>query len=54
MFIICFALDEQDSLDKACNEWRKEIIERGPIGVPKILVGCRKDIRDEKIEGFKN
>ena len=49
-FVVCFDLSSRDTLLNACDKWRKELGNLGPRQCPKILVGTKKDLRDEKIQ----
>ena len=46
VFLVCFDLTSAASLDNACHKWKVELLNLGPKGVPKVLVGCKKDLRD--------
>ena len=46
VFIVCFSLINEDSLDNACTKWFKELKSLGP-KCPFILVGTKSDLRDE-------
>ena len=48
-FVVCFDLSQKDTLGNAVDKWRKELGNLGPRQCPKILVGCKKDLRDEKL-----
>ena len=43
--LVCFTIDSRDSLENACVKWSKEVKHFCP-GVPIILVGNKKDLRD--------
>ena len=47
---ICFALDKPDSFKEAVSKWRIEINNLGPLNVATILVGLKKDLRDNMEE----
>jgi Ras family protein A len=48
VILICFAVDSPDSLDNVGEKWCSEVHHFCP-DVPKILVGCKKDLRfDQK------
>ena len=49
-FVVCFSLDNKDTLTNACGNWRKELSALGPRNCPKVLCGTKKDLRDEKLE----
>ncbi|KAF8583782.1 putative GTPase Rho1 [Ramaria rubella] len=44
--LICFAVDSSDSLDNVPEKWLPEVLHYCH-GVPVILVGCKKDLRDD-------
>ncbi|AEO71654.1 bbb170aa-9d60-4556-95ac-5ae9b4bb4dea [Thermothielavioides terrestris] len=44
VILICFAIDSPDSLDNVGEKWCSEVHHFCP-DVPKILVGCKKDLR---------
>lgn len=46
VFIVCFSLINEDSLENACTKWFKELKQLGPKS-PFILVGTKSDLRDE-------
>jgi len=46
VFIVCFSLINEDSLENACTKWFKEVKQLGP-KCPLILVGTKSDMRDE-------
>jgi len=46
VFIICFSLISEDSLENACTKWYREVKQLGP-RCPLILVGTKSDLRDE-------
>lgn len=46
VFIVCFSLINEDSLENACSKWFKEVKQLGP-KCPLILVGTKSDMRDE-------
>jgi len=45
VILICFAIDSPDSLENVENKWFPEILQFCP-GLPIILVGCKKDLRN--------
>ena len=49
-FAICFALDNPKSLENAVTFWKREVIACGPPSASIILVGCKSDLRDEKLK----
>jgi Ras family protein A len=46
VIIICFAIDSPDSLDNVQEKWISEVNHFCP-GLPIILVGCKKDLRND-------
>ncbi|KAI8884419.1 small GTPase-binding protein [Backusella circina FSU 941] len=44
--LLCFAIDSPDSLDNVQEKWVEELTEYCS-GVPIVLVGCKKDLRDD-------
>ncbi|KAI0395871.1 Rho2 GTPase [Xylariaceae sp. FL0594] len=48
VLLIGFSVDSPDSLDNVKNKWIEEATERCP-GVPIILVGLKKDLRDDPV-----
>lgn len=46
VILISFAIDTPDSLDNVATKWVNEVNELCP-GVPTILVGMKKDLRDD-------
>ncbi|KAI1815184.1 GTP-binding protein rho2 [Poronia punctata] len=48
VLLIGFSVDSPDSLDNVKNKWITEATERCP-GVPVILVGLKKDLRDDPV-----
>ncbi|KAI9209339.1 GTP-binding protein rho1 [Polychytrium aggregatum] len=45
VILICFSIDSPDSLDNVTEKWISEVIHFCP-GLPIILVGCKKDVRN--------
>jgi len=45
--LICFAVDSPDSLDNVMEKWFSEVNHFCP-NIPTVLVGCKKDLRDEE------
>jgi Ras homolog gene family, member A len=45
VILICFAIDSPDSLDNVQEKWISEVLHFCQ-GLPIILVGCQKDLRD--------
>ena len=52
-FVVCFDLSDRDTLMNACNKWKKELMQLGPKNCPKILVGCKMDLREQKISQMR-
>ncbi|KAF7538380.1 hypothetical protein G7054_g2953 [Neopestalotiopsis clavispora] len=48
IILIGFSIDSPDSLDNVKHKWIEEATERCP-GVPIILVGLKKDLRDDPV-----
>ncbi|KAK3946390.1 putative RHO1 protein [Diplogelasinospora grovesii] len=46
VILICFAIDSPDSLDNVSEKWHAEV-QHFCDGVPVILVGCKKDLRND-------
>ncbi|OLL22472.1 GTP-binding protein rhoA [Neolecta irregularis DAH-3] len=44
--LICFSIDSPDSLDNVLEKWISEVMHFCP-NLPIILVGCKKDLRDD-------
>ncbi|TPX68614.1 hypothetical protein CcCBS67573_g07145 [Chytriomyces confervae] len=44
--MICFAIDSPTSLANIAEKWIAEVLHYCP-GIPIILVGCKKDLRDD-------
>jgi Ras family protein A len=44
-FLICFSIDNPDSLDNVIEMWDPEIKHFGAGKVPRFLVGCKTDLR---------
>ena len=53
VFIVCFSIDEPQSLDNACDKWLKELAESAPKNVARILVGTKCDLRGDISSGDK-
>ncbi|KAJ5879484.1 hypothetical protein N7455_002949 [Penicillium solitum] len=47
VILICFAVDSPDSLDNVQEKWISEVLHFCQ-GLPIILVGCKKDLRDDR------
>ena len=52
-FLVCFALDNLDSLENVTTKWMPEILHFNDPTTPILLVGCKKDIRDEWVDLHK-
>ncbi|EGD75618.1 Rho1 GTPase [Salpingoeca rosetta] len=46
VLLICFAIDNPDSLENVPEKWVPEVRHFCP-GVPFVLVGCKKDLRND-------
>ncbi|CAN6659670.1 GTP-binding protein Rho1p [Trichomonascus vanleenenianus] len=46
VILICFAIDSPDSLDNVQEKWISEVLHFCQ-GIPIILVGCKKDLRND-------
>ncbi|KAJ3402715.1 GTP-binding protein Rho1 [Chytridiales sp. JEL 0842] len=46
VILICFAIDSPDSLDNVQEKWISEVL-HFCAGLPIILVGCKKDLRND-------
>lgn len=44
VIVICFAIDMPNSLASVTNKWIDEVVQYCD-GVPRILVGCKSDLR---------
>ena len=44
--VICFALNDDTTLVRACSEWIDEAKKFAPKDTPLLLVGCKSDLRD--------
>jgi Ras family protein A len=47
-FLVCFSIDSPDSLENIPCLWYPSIQQFGAEQVPRFLVGCKKDLRDER------
>ena len=47
-FLVCFSLADKGSFKDALTTWRDELDKFAPKHVPRILVGLKKDLRDER------
>ena len=48
VFIVCFDISDETSLENACEMWKKELENLGPKRCAKILCGTKGDLRKEK------
>ena len=46
VFIVCFAVNERNSLENACGKWLKELEDTGPRNVARVLCCTKKDLRE--------
>jgi Ras homolog gene family, member A len=46
VILICFAIDSPDSLDNVQEKWISEVL-HFCAGLPILLVGCKKDLRND-------
>ncbi|CAH7665975.1 P-loop containing nucleoside triphosphate hydrolase protein [Phakopsora pachyrhizi] len=46
VILICFAIDSPDSLDNVQEKWISEVLHFCQ-GLPLVLVGCKKDLRND-------
>lgn len=53
-FLVCFSLQSKKDLEKACEDWKSFITEYGPENCPQILVGLKKDARNNFVEDSIN
>ena len=53
-FVVCFDLSKKETLENACNAWKKELVSLGPRNCPKVLCGTKKDLRDHKMSKGEN
>lgn len=47
VIIIAFSLDTPDSLDNVSSKWIEEVRQLCGPSIPVLLVGCKKDLRDQ-------
>jgi Ras homolog gene family, member A len=47
-FLICFSIGRPDSLEHALEKWGPETKRFGAEEVPRFLVGCKKDLRNDQ------
>ena len=46
--IVCFAIDDNISLENACSKWKNELKDLCPTpNIAKILCGCKIDKRND-------
>ena len=50
MFLICFSLTNRGTLENVKEKWLVELKHHCP-NTPKVLVGTKKDLRDEQGKG---
>lgn len=46
-FLLCFSVDNPDSLGTIIDTWDPQVKRFGGRGVPRFLVACKKDLRDD-------
>lgn len=51
VILICFALDMPDSLENVTVKWNEEVRSICGPSIPVLLVGCKRDLRDQHLEG---
>jgi Ras homolog gene family, member A len=47
-FLVCFSIDSPDPLENVLEKWDPEIKYFGAGKVPRFLVGCKKDLRNDE------
>jgi Ras family protein A len=47
-FLVCFSIDTPDSLENILCSWYPDIKHFGAEQVPRFLVGCKKDLRNNE------
>jgi small GTP-binding protein len=47
-FLVCFSIGYPDSLENVLEKWDPEIKHFGAKQVPRFLVGCKKDLRNDE------
>jgi Ras family protein A len=52
VILMCFALDQPESLQHITDHWINEVDDNTPSSVPLVLVGNRMDIRDELFANY--
>nr|KAG5708474.1 hypothetical protein BaRGS_026201 [Batillaria attramentaria] len=45
--IVCYAVDNEETLDHVVDKWIPEVHQFLPKNVPIVLVGCKKDLRND-------
>jgi Rho family protein len=48
--LIAFSLDTPDSLENVLVKWIEEVRELCGPNIPVLLVGCKKDLRDQAMQ----
>lgn len=51
VFLICYSITNRESFDSVQLKWMPELMEHSP-GVPKLLIGCQIDARENNGHGF--
>jgi Rho family protein len=51
VILIAFSLDTPDSLENVLVKWIEEVRELCGPNIPVLLVGCKKDLRDQQQQG---
>lgn len=51
MILICFSLDSPDSLENVQTKWNEEVRSICGPHVPVLLVGLKRDLRDQSPSG---
>lgn len=49
VILICFALDTPDSLENVTVKWNEEVRSICGPSIPVLLVGCKRDLRDQHL-----
>ena len=47
-FLLCFSIENSDSLDMITYKWDPEVKSSGGGAVPRLLVSCKKDLREDE------
>lgn len=50
VILIAFSLDTPDSLENVSVKWIEEVRELCGPNIPVLLVGCKKDLRDQQLQ----